>query len=183
MNSVKSLTLGTYNSTTITSTNKSHYNDLIQVLNNEASKYNNSTYSERARSVGTIPNNPTSDSPGYFSSSYSYMSPYNGQFKNADTHYTTDWNQMGTLGIQNIGTSYWLASREVTSHSVSSVFSARSVRSDGTLWDEAIILTYVDGIPFSETATCGIRPIFKLKSSIKVTGGNGTSSSPYTLGV
>ena len=31
--------------------------------------------------------------------------------------------------------------------------------------------------------TCGLRPVFTLKSNVKVTGGSGTSASPYTLGV
>ena len=30
--------------------------------------------------------------------------------------------------------------------------------------------------------TYGLRPVFKLKTNVKVTGGKGTSSSPYTLG-
>ena len=33
------------------------------------------------------------------------------------------------------------------------------------------------------TATYGFRPCIKLKTSVKITGGNGTSSSPYTLGI
>ena len=35
---------------------------------------------------------------------------------------------------------------------------------------------------FGVTFTWGFRPVFKLKPGIKVTGGSGTSSSPYTLG-
>ena len=31
-------------------------------------------------------------------------------------------------------------------------------------------------------ASYGLRPVFKLKSGIKVTDGSGTESSPYTLG-
>lgn len=33
------------------------------------------------------------------------------------------------------------------------------------------------------TYTAGLRPVFTLKSNVKITGGNGTASNPYTLGV
>ena len=103
------------------------YNSAISTLNNATSKYINTTYVDSARSVGSDPSNPTSDNPGYFTSSYSYMSSYNGKFKNADTNYETDDEQMGTLGIQDIDEEYWLASRLVSSYSSVSYFSVHVV--------------------------------------------------------
>ena len=103
------------NNTTYFNTAMNSYNNAIETLNDATAPYNNSTYSSRARCVGSDPSNPTSDSPGYFTSSYSYMSSYNGKLKNQDTHYKTDFNQMDTLGILSINDHYWLASRIVSS--------------------------------------------------------------------
>ena len=121
-------TLGNSNFTT----SMNSYNKAISTLNSAVSGYNNNTYST-IRCVGSVPNNPSQDSAGYFTSSYSYMSSYNGRFKNTDKNYTTDYNQMETLGIINIGKSYWLASRSVDSRSSGSDFYVRYVNSSGSL--------------------------------------------------
>ena len=39
------------------------------------------------------------------------------------------------------------------------------------------------GYTYSGNDTHGLRPVFTLKSDIKVTGGSGTDEDPYTLGV
>ena len=124
METVEDVTLG--NSSNF-NTSMNSYNSAISTLNNATSKYINTTYVDSARSVGSDPSNPTSDNPGYFTSSYSYMSSYNGKFKNADTNYETDDEQMGTLGIQDIDEEYWLASRYVSSYSSVSYFSVHVV--------------------------------------------------------
>ena len=163
-------------------TAKNSYNNAISTLNSAVSSYNNSTYST-VRCVGSVPNNSSQDNARYFTSSYSYMSSYNGQFKEGDTNYETDFDKMGTLGIRNIGKYYWLASRNVTSRSSYSFFSTRSVSSSGSLTVGNLCSVYSDGGAYPASSLSGLRPVFTLKSGIKVTGGNGTSSSPYTLGV
>ena len=115
------------------STCKTSYNNAVSTLNNAAAGYNNSSYSTRARCVGSHPTS-TSDTTSYFTSSYSYMSPYNGQFKAPDTKYLTDYNQMGTLGIRNISDSYWVASRGVDSDSGFANFYVRAVGTSGNLY-------------------------------------------------
>ena len=45
------------------------------------------------------------------------MSSYNGKFKNEDTHYKTDNDQMIALTIDDIDEYYWLASRSLYSGS------------------------------------------------------------------
>ena len=162
--------------------NKTLYNKVISTLNSAVSSYNNSTYGT-VRCVGSVPNNPSQDSARYFTSSYSYMSSYNGQFKNTDTNYETDYNQMGTLGIRNIGKTYWLASRYVYSTSYYSYFFVRSVNSSGSLSTNPLCLVNSNGNTLASSFSCGLRPVFTLKSDIKVTGGNGESGTPYTLGV
>ena len=164
--------------------NKTLYNKVISTLNSAVSSYNNSTYGT-VRCVGSVPNNPSQDSARYFTSSYSYMSSYNGQFKNTDTNYETDYNQMGTLGIRNIGKTYWLASRIVVSSSEFSYFRVRFVDSSGSL-DYAcadLCAVFSSRATYAGSNSNGLRPVFTLKSDIKVTGGNGKSDSPYTLGV
>ena len=175
MESVEDVTLGSSSF----STSMNSYNSAISTLNSAASDYNNGTYSSRARCVGSNPSNPTSDSPGYFTSSYSYMSSYNGQFKNQDTHYETDYNRMGTLGIRDIDDYYWLASRNVDSNSSLSEF---YVRTSGSLGINYLCYVGSDGFTLSYSYEYGLRPIFLLRSNIKVTGGTGEEGSPYTLG-
>ena len=184
MSTVKDVTLGDNNNF---STGMNSYNNAISTLNSEASSYNNSTYSTRARCVGSVPNNPSQDNDGYFSSSYGYMSGYNGQLRDQDYNYLTDWDQMKSLDIQNISANYWLASRYVYSDSNFSNFSVKIVDSIGDLMynPPGRYLCRVQKFPYgvySLSDTYGLRPVFHLKSGIKVTGGSGTSSSPYTLG-
>lgn len=162
--------------------NKTLYNKVINTLNSAVSSYNNSTYST-VRCVGSVPNNPSQDSARYFTSSYSYMSSYNGQFKNSDTNYKADYDQMGTLGIRNIGKSYWLASRNVYSNSGISNFNVRYVTSSGSLNRSSLCIVNSLGDTSAYGISYGLRPVFTLKSDIKVTGGNGESGTPYTLGV
>ena len=110
--------------------NKTLYNNVISTLNSAVSSYNNSTYST-VRCVGSVPNNPSQDNAGYHTTQFG--SGYDGQLKDTDTNYKTDYDQMGTLGIRNIGKSYWLASRNVNSSSSSSRFYVRDVGSGGSL--------------------------------------------------
>ena len=165
------------------STSMSSYNNEITTLNNEAGNYNNSTYSTRARCVGSHPTN-TSDNPGYFTSSYSYMSSYNGQFKDTDKNYEIDYNQMKELEINNINSLYVLASRVVDSYTWGTEFRVRQVLEDGSLGGYFRGVIYSDERTAGYVCTRGLRPVFVLKSGIKVTGGDGKSSeTAYTLGV
>ena len=161
------------------------YNNAINTLNNATSKYLNTTYADKVRSVGSNPSNPTLDNPGYFTSSYSYMSSYNGKFKNTDNNYLTDYNQMGTLVIRDIDEMYWLATRYVHSISSGSGFRVYAINPGGSLNGVNLCSVTPDGntlYTLSASDSYGLRPVFHLKSGIKVTGGSGTSDDPYTLG-
>ena len=67
------------------STSKNMYNSAISYLNSEAQSFNNSTYSTSARCVGSIPSNPSSESPIHSYPGY--------DMKADDNNYTTDWNR------------------------------------------------------------------------------------------
>ena len=162
------------------STGKTSYNNAISTLNSAVSSYNNSTYST-VRCVGSVPNNPNQDSAGYHTTQFG--SEYDGQFKDTDTNYETDYEQMGTLGIRNIGKNYWLASRYVYTYSNDLNFAVRQVSSSGNLSYNILCYVLSDGLTIASSYSYGLRPCFTLKSGIKITGGDGTSGSPYTLGV
>ena len=164
-------------------TTMNSYNGIISTLNSAANAYNNNSYST-ARCVGSVPNNPSQDSAGYISASYSYMIPYNNKYKKTDEYYITDYNKMENLGIRNINKVYWLASRMGGAASNLANFMGRTVYYDGELAQYTMAEIMASGsIRVIGNITNGLRPVFTLKSTIKVTGGNGTSSSPYTLGV
>ena len=162
---------------------RNSYNNAISTLNTKANSYLNTTYASSARCVGSVPNNPSSESTTYFTanSSYTYMSSYNGTFKKADKNYTSDWNQMKALNIYNLGKYYWLASRNVLSASYGSFFYVRTVDSGGSLASFDFCDTSSSSITYSYGTSCGFRPVFTLKSGIPITGGAGTSNSPYNL--
>ena len=101
------------------------YNNAIQYLNNEANKYLNTDYADRARCVGSVPDNPNYDAAEMFTSNYGYMSSYNGKFKGTDNNHSTDLNKMSKLEILDIDEFYWFASRQVSSGSSGSLFNVR----------------------------------------------------------
>ena len=97
---------------------KYSYNNAIKTLNDKAKEYRNPDYTDEggARCVGSVPDNPYSEASDYFTSSCSYMSRYNGIFKNLDTNYDEDWNQLETINARTFtdtskSSYYWLSSR------------------------------------------------------------------------
>ena len=163
-------------------TSMNSYNNAISTLNNAAGVYNNSDYST-ARCVGSNPTTPSAEA-GYYTFT-EFSSSYSGKLKDADTNYETDYNQMEALEINNIADAYWLASRYVRSGSNSSSFCVRYVDASGDVYSDYIGLcreSYSGGA-HAYSYSNGLRPVFTLKSGIKVTGGNGESGTPYTLGL
>ena len=167
----------------------SDYNNAITLLNNEANKYLNTTYATSARCVGSVPNNPNYES-GYYSG-YSYINQC-GSIRAGDENYKTDFEQMEKLGINYTGDGYWLASRSENSVTdAASNFGLRYVYwQDGSL-SSSVQMWYWSKPEYSTDNTTyrsrstkqGIRAVFTLKSNIRITGGSGTQSDPYTLGV
>ena len=173
---VEDVTLGsnTFN------TSMNSYNNAISTLNTRAEAYLNTIYASDARSVGSVPNNKNSQS-GYYTFTQ-FTSSYSGKLRDTDTNYTTDYDQMEALGIKSSDKTYWLASCYVYSASSYSTFNVRFVYASGGLNDDLLCTVYNAGGVLSYSHSRGLRPCFTLKSGIKVTGGSGTESSPYTLG-
>ena len=173
-------------------TNRNIYNSAITTLNEEAEKYRKTDDGivEVARCVGSVPDNPNYDGAGMYTQSDSWFSSYNNTFKNIDKNYIEDWNQMQSIvidgqGIHNIGKYYWLASRTVTTYSYSSSyyssFGLSIVRTIDSLGSYYLCNVSSDGSPYGNSASSGLRLVFRLKSGIKVTGGDGSEENPYTL--
>ena len=175
METVEDVTLGNSNF----NTSMNSYNNAISTLNNVTSKYINTTYVDKARSVGSVPNNPNSQS-GYYTFT-EFSSSYSGKLRDIDTNYETDLDQMKALNINDIDEEYWLASRKVISNSSVSNFNVRSVRVSGSVGSSGLCSVHNYGGAFSGSYAYGLRPIFHLRSNIKVTGETGEKGDPYTL--
>ena len=183
-NIVDSITLGGSD----WSTASASYNNAITTLNREAGKYLNKTYATDARCVGSVPTNQNgtftnknSENAGPVQLQFTSSVSGANNMKGEDTNYTTDFKQMNDLNIIKTREYYWLASRYVYSKSSRCDFYVRNVLSVGYVSNS--YLCYVDsfGDPKGGSSTNGLRPCFSLKSDIKITGGNGTSDSPYTM--
>ena len=184
-NIVNSITLGGSD----WATGSASYNNAITTLNNEAGKYLNRAYATDARCVGSIPTNQNgtfisknSENAGPVQLQFTSSASGANNMKEADNNYTTDQTQMESLNIWTTGEHYWLASRFVEySTSGSYNFRVRKVNNDGYLGSNYLCSLLGRNGAYGNLAGCGLRPCFALKSDIKITGGNGTSGSPYTM--
>ena len=170
---------------------RNSYNNALKRLYDEAQKYLNTTYASEARCVGSDPADPDwdteTDEAEYFTRNegdedyYSYMKNYYGTFKDSDDKYDKDWTQMGTIeGIKPVSDYYWLASRNVNSDSYHGNFYVRSVNTSGALNGRGLCLVRSRGRALGFSYADGFRPVFTLKSDIKITEGDGVDT-PYRL--
>ena len=89
-----------------------------------------------------------------------------------------------STSIRNIGTSYWLASHHESSYSDGTrFFEMDYVTSKGSDVSCDLCTVFKGSNRESFAYSMGLRPVFKLKSGIKVTGGTGKKADPYILGV
>ncbi len=193
MNIVEQVTFGSGNGWKVMA---NAYNGAITTLNTRASAYLNTTYANNARCVGSVPNNPSSESSEY----YKYELNTSPSIKKEDFNYQADYNQMNSLGITNINTQYWLASRAYWRHEATSNYTAgcRYITTRGELFtpksptitnegSKTMISITKDGTfgyvwYEANEQTLGLRPVFTLKSDVKIIG-DGTSSNPYVLSI
>ena len=175
-------------------TGRDSYNNAIQTLNTEAGKYLNTTYAIDARCVGSVPTNQNgtftnknSENAGPLNLQFSLTASGVDNMKEADTNYETDKTQMENLNIWVTEENYWMTSRNVTQSSNGYYFDVRNVNISGNLNNSILCIDCpctrhnTLGNPSGYSISCGLRPCFSLKSDIKITGGNGTSDTPYTM--
>jgi len=156
------------------------YNNAVSILNTKAGHYLNGTaIVESARSVGSDPNS-TEISEG--TTSMFTISGYkgSGQYKDKDDEYLTDMNQISLLGITT-STGHWLASR--TYYLQGSYRMGVRISTSLNNGKELVRLynTTSDEYIRYYAQSSGFRPVFHLKSGLKVISGNGTEKSPYEL--
>ena len=166
---------------TVTLSGKDTYNDVINILNKKAEEYNyfGNDYVD-ARCVGC---SPVKDKDLGYESGTGEKNFWGHTMKNADTKYEADYNKMTELGITNSNVNYWLASRFVYTNSGSaSYFRVRMVFTTGKIGTAyGLCVVHFTGNTGVDSNSFGLRPVFILKSGIKITGGDGSSDSPYTL--
>ncbi len=160
------------------------YNNAITTLNNIAQGFLNLDYADRARCVGSDPENMNNE--GQWRGSYGMRDGDNND--NSDT---SKLNEIGAMSMDaDNENGFWFASR-------SSVDGQRGldiyayVKFTNMIWSDYLVY-YCDmwdnqenkGYAAVESVTAqehGFRPVIRLKDEIKVISGNGTSDSPYML--
>ena len=102
---------------------------------------------------------------------YIYTYGYNNKFKAADTneYYLRDCNKMTELGILNVESSYWLASRLIESDASSTSFHIRYVNESGTITRMGCTTKVSKNGSLSEgNSSIPIRPVFHLQTGVQV---------------
>ena len=172
------------------------YNNAITNLHKSAQTYL-TNLADRARCIGSDPEKPLNESEFY-----QYPDNYNEIakskiVKDSDKNYTRgtdnsknkkDKDQMDSLGITKISDTtfssyYWLASRYVDIYSESQILVSICAIKDGGLLNNTMCGINSAGSTSTFGYSYGFRPVIRLKDTIKITGGLGTSGSPYTIGL
>ena len=176
---VRDITLGS--SDFITS--RDAYNSAIATLNAEAEQYRKKDdgIAELARCVGSVPDNPNYDGAGMFTCEYSYMSKYNGTFKDRDRNFETDARQMRNIDIDVIGKEYWLTSRTVFYGNTGTNFRLWYMGTNGNWFNQYIVVINKGEAERAYSRTYGLRIVLCLTPEVKVISGDGSEENPYTL--
>lgn len=168
------------------------YNGAVDNLNKKAKSYKDTKgIAIDARCLGSIPTLASNskfqdDNSGMWSNNtYAYLEEgsWNNKFKDKDTNYTEDVNQLKALGL-NVSSGYtwtWLASRDVYSDSDTTVFFVRAVGSTGNTDLNGLCYVHSNSIPTCISPSNGFRPVFLLSSNVVISGGDGSSENPYVI--
>ncbi len=204
VNPLESVTLGSNDITTgaqgtVGTFNRAvwSYNNAITNLNNIAQKYLDTDLADRARCVGSDPNNPLNEAETY---------PYNSYWltiKQQDTNYQKDIAQLEAINARGITDSnysyYWIASRTrntdaKTMFGVNMANESNTIKSMYNDYENVLgsLFRATNGISDEQDAemdpdryfynkTAGFRPVIRLISTTKITSGEGSISLPYKL--
>ncbi|MCI8443851.1 MAG: type II secretion system protein [Clostridia bacterium] len=169
------------------------YNNLVNNLNNKAKFYMDTKgRAIDARSLGSISTLASSskfqdDTSKMWSGTYTYLETYswNNVFKDNDSNYLEDVKQVNDLGL-NVSSGYiWLASRNVEHASSYLYCNVNTMRYDGYVeyppLDYLVALANGGTTYSNNTPKRGFRPIFLIPSNTVISGGDGSSGSPYII--
>ncbi len=165
------------------------YNNAVDNLNKRAKTYMDTKgIAIDARCLGSVPTLGSNskfqgDASEMWSGSYQYLTDYkwNNKFKNNDTNYTKDVQQLNDLGLNGSSGYTWLASRYVSSISGSAGFNVRNVDSSGDTRGNYLCRVYSVGALDSDAPSNGFRPVFLLPSNVIISSGDGSSEYPYVI--
>ncbi len=184
-------------STYVEFSGKTGYQNYISSLNQIASQYTNSKYTTASRHMGyngqtgTITDTSALDSTTvpWTSSTSSSMTASDEAKGGGDMEYQKDFDlvnkALGTAVANKAGTTtkanYWLASRYFYySASNAWYFGEWVVNTSGDLYNY-YLYTCSGGSFYTYYNSNAVRPIVTLKSGVKASSGDGSSSSPYVL--
>ena len=141
-------------------TSRDSYNNALKTLYDKAQEYLNPTYASGARGVGSKPDDSDWDTEEMVViDGAAYPDEYDNIYKIGDENYYTDWTHYDSSS-QDFGIWKVVLSSGLTREYLSSVVP----------WEG-----YGHGIKSN-----GFRPVFTLKSGLKITGGDGVDI-PYTI--
>ena len=174
------------------------YQNYVGYLNTIAHQYENSCYTVESRHMGYSTQTPyitdtsaltATTAPQTSSTSSSNVTSVTEAKGLGDMGYETDNNlvntALGTLKAYKVGTTnltgYWLASRKYFYSSTPYwYFAGRSIGTGGNLYYYDLYY-YSSGSFHTSSYSLAVRPIVTLKSGVKASSGDGSSSSPYVL--
>ena len=116
-----------------------------------------------------------------FTCEYSYMSKYNGTFKDRDRNFETDARQMRNIDIDVIGKEYWLTSRTVFYGNTGTNFRLWYMGTNGNWFNQYIVVINKGEAERAYSRTYGLRIVLCLTPEVKVISGDGSEGNPYTL--
>ncbi|MCI8470790.1 MAG: hypothetical protein HFJ35_04850 [Clostridia bacterium] len=166
------------------------YNNVVDNLNKRAKTYMDTKgIATDARCLGSIPTlNSSSKFQGditseMWSGTATYLSTYswNNKFKNTDTNYLEDLQQLNDLGLSVSSRDFWLASREVLFDDVGAGPAVRVAGNGGVAQSSILCEVNVDNRPYSRRKEGGFRPVFLLPSNVVISSGDGSSENPYVI--
>ena len=119
---------------------------------------------------------------GYYRDKGFNFSEYNGKLRDGDENYVSDLEKIKSYNrsCRNV----WLASRYVVQSEDTGrvTFYVASVGTSSSKYTVNEICIFGSSISdYSKSETMEICPVFTLKDNVKINGGSGTSSDPYTL--
>ena len=151
------------------------YEDMVGYLNTNCEPYIVGEFAIRARSLGSLQSDPTSNNTTPVSSWEDVSSN--------EENYREDVDRYENIPINPTlegNSSLWLATREASKGSDASLYATKYYMSSvGYVFDSSLYRWYSDRGPTIYSSEKILAPIITLKSGVKITSGTGTEADPY----